>query len=493
MALDFSILNAQPSFAQRFMQGQEQAQQNRLREMQMQQAQQDRAFQLEQRRLQAERDAKFDQIAGMISQHGMDPDDPKVLSQFAQAALQARNPAMVEFAGQMAERAAKRRAAKEEAARIGGILSPTLPPGPPLRQPVEPGVNALAAPPTNALAAPQQDLLAGTPFAIGPMAAPAASARPPAPAVQDNAAKIAEYERQIDALEAMGTPAALAQAKRLERTVERLRPKQEATPADIVAMRRLGFPETPEGYRAYRDAQRAERLLTPEEESQRVRIALASRPPAQPREPAAPTITQIQDPTDPTRMITIDARRYEGGGMGAPGVIGASGKTPKAEADKLKQEQGASQAMDILDTLKTAYGELDRMRAIPSEQRGGLSNVAAGAAATGVGQAAGRLFGTKEQTQRDIIASSRNQLLMALKNATGMSSQQLNSNVELRSWLDALSDPSRSIQANQAILDNVERFIVSGGKYSAKTSGGKVTPAPSSVRSQADAIIRGGR
>jgi len=205
---------------------------------------------------------------------------------------------------------------------------------------------------------------------------------------------------------------------------------------------------------------------------------LTTREPKADKEPPAPTITQIQNPTDPTQMLTIDARRYAGGGLGAPGVIGASGKTPKAEADKLKQEQGASQAQDILDSLKTAYSELDRMRAVPSEERGVVSNVLSGIAATGVGQTAGRLVGTREQTQRDIIASSRNQLLSALKNATGMSAQQLNSNVELRTWLDSLSDPSRSIQANQAILENVEKFIASGGKYSAKKGGGPVKPAP---------------
>lgn len=206
-------------------------------------------------------------------------------------------------------------------------------------------------------------------------------------------------------------------------------------------------------------------------------LAEAGRAPAAPREPAAPTITQIQDPADPMRMITIDARRYQGGSVGAPGVIGASGKTVKAEADALKREQAQSDASAILDTLKTAYNDLDRMRAIPSEQRGMLSNVLSGVAATGVGQAAGRMTGTQAQTQRDIIASARNQLFAAVKNATGLSAQNLNSNVEFTTWLNSLTDPSRSIESNRAILDNMERFIASGGKYSARTASGEVKPA----------------
>lgn len=206
-------------------------------------------------------------------------------------------------------------------------------------------------------------------------------------------------------------------------------------------------------------------------------LAEAGRAPPAPREPPAPTITQIQDPADPMRMITIDARRYQGGSVGAPGVIGASGKTVKAEADALKREQAQSDASAILDTLKTAYNDLDRMRAIPSEQRGMLSNVLSGVAATGVGQVAGRMTGTSAQTQRDIIASARNQLFAAVKNATGLSAQNLNSNVEFTTWLNSLTDPSRSIESNRAILDNMERFIASGGKYSARTASGEVKPA----------------
>jgi hypothetical protein len=207
------------------------------------------------------------------------------------------------------------------------------------------------------------------------------------------------------------------------------------------------------------------------------RIKEAGRPPAQPAQAPAPTITQIQDPTNPSQMITIDARSYRGGGVGSPGVIGTTGKAPAIAAAEQKKEEGATQARDILDTLRASYDELDRLRAVPSDQRGALSNAIAYVASTGVGQVAGRVAGTKEQTQRDVIASARNQMLNAIKNATGMSAQQLNSNVEFKSWLEALTDPTRSIEANRSILDNMEKFIASGGKYSAKKGGGDNAPA----------------
>jgi len=223
---------------------------------------------------------------------------------------------------------------------------------------------------------------------------------------------------------------------------------------------------------------RQSKLLTPEEEAQELRLRVGSRPLPQPREPAAPTVTQIQDPTDPNRMITIDARRYAGGGVGSPGVLGTSGKTAPAAAADQKKLEGQQSAADIIDTLRAAYQDLDQRRAVPSEQRSVLSNLTSYIASTGVGQVAGRMAGTPEQTQRDVIQSARNQILNAVKNATGMSAQQLNSNVEFKSWVESLTDPTKSYQANTAILDNLERFVASGGKYSAKKSGGAVTPAP---------------
>jgi hypothetical protein len=202
--------------------------------------------------------------------------------------------------------------------------------------------------------------------------------------------------------------------------------------------------------------------------------AAAGRAPAQ---PVAPTITQIQDPNNPLQMITIDARRYQGGGVGSPGVIGTTGKSAPAAAAAQKQEQGATQAQDILDNLKYAYEELDRQRAIPSTQRSGISNILTSIGASGVGQVAGRVTGTEAQTQRDIIASARNQLFAAVKNATGLSAQNLNSNVEFTTWLNSLTDPAKSIEANREILANMEKFIASGGKYSTRKDGGQAAPA----------------
>lgn len=108
----------------------------------------------------------------------------------------------------------------------------------------------------------------------------------------------------------------------------------EATPADVRTMQLLGYPATQAGYTAFRDAQRQDRILTPAEEAQRIRIANASRAPLQ---PVAPTITTVEDPTKPGSFLQVDARTYQGGGAGSPGVIG--GARPSATAEKLTAQR----------------------------------------------------------------------------------------------------------------------------------------------------------
>jgi hypothetical protein len=156
-----------------------------------------------------------------------------------------------------------------------------------------------------------------------------------------------------------------------------------------------------------------------------------------------------------------------------------------------KKEEGVTQATNILDSLEAAYTDLEARKAIPSEKRNAVSNTLASISASAPGQIAERTIGTKAQTQRDIIASSRLQLLNAIKGATGMSSQQLNSNVELTTWLNSLTDPSRSIETNKEILQNVRRFIDSGGTYSAKKKDGGTSDL-SQERANANAAIAAG-
>ena len=69
-------------------------------------------------------------------------------------------------------------------------------------------------------------------------------------------------------------------------------------------------------------------------QAQKIQIAQQSRPPLQ---PVAPTITTIEDPNKPGSFLQVDARTYQGGGAGSPGVIG--GARPSATAEKLTAQR----------------------------------------------------------------------------------------------------------------------------------------------------------
>jgi hypothetical protein len=180
------------------------------------------------------------------------------------------------------------------------------------------------------------------------------------------------------------------------------------------------------------------------------------------KQPPAPSVAQIVDPTNPKQMLSIDARQYRGGGIGSPGVIGISGKEPTAATKEAKIETGKTELQDQLDTLRGAFTTLNEKRAIPSTERNVASNVMSYIQGSGVGQVAGRMGGTKEQVERDVINSAKQRLVAAIKNATGMSSQQLNSNFELKTMLDSLSDVNLGYEASMRIIDNLENTYVKG-------------------------------
>ena len=422
-----------------------------------------------------ERDA-LSQIQSSITAKGGPPD----LRVAAEAMFKTGRPEFVKTAISIFEKLDNQKRYEDYVRDTGGAPSPA-----PAPTPTAAPVNALAP---SAAAAP-------TPAPVNALAAPVATSAP----------LISDLERRYKIVSGIDTPEAKAEARLLLKRIDDAMAAQRAenaSPDDIRTLRLLGLPVTVESLRQLNEAKRA-----PQQPAPLVPVLRNGQPTLVPREQAvgqtpfspaavqvlglgpgreapAPTVTTIQDPTNPNQMITIDARQYRGGGVGSTGVLGLAGKTPAATAAATKREEGQQQAGDILDTLETAYADLDRMKAVPSQQRSAMSNVLSYVAGTGVGQVAGRVVGSEAQTQRDIIQSSRNQLLNAVKNATGMSAQQLNSNVEFRSWLEALSDPTRSIEANKAILGNMRRFIANNTKKdeTPASTGARPSPAPKGAK-----------
>ncbi len=295
-------------------------------------------------------------------------------------------------------------------------------------------------------------------------------------ALAGNAAEIEFKRQQRNDLLGMGTTQSIAAAKALDADIALLAkepvyhtvsgvglvnprdrsvvvPSVEKPPAPPSMVAEYTFAKTPDGggFRgSYQDFVTAR--------------AAAVRAPVQ---PVAPTITQIVDPSNPNQMITIDVRRYTGGGSGSAGVIGVSGKEPSAALRENKLEAGKTLLADEISNLRRSLDVLNTLEAIPSTERGVLSNLGSSMQASGTGQFLGKVTGTEAQTERDLISSSKLRLTNAIKQATGMSSQQLNSNVELQTMLKSLSDPSQAIETNTRNLDNIETAYVKPAPVSA--------------------------
>ncbi len=171
-----------------------------------------------------------------------------------------------------------------------------------------------------------------------------------------------------------------------------------------------------------------------------------------------------------------------------PGRVEEAGQRAEAEAraraavtqeeDERKRRRGQESIERVLSDMVAAYRRLDELGGIPSERRSGLANVPAYLAGTTPGQEVGKALGTQTQTQRNQIQASVRQLLTAIKNATGMSAQEMNSNVELQQLLAAVSSPTQSIESVRGILASISR------QYGLGQLNFPETPAPTAAPSR---------
>lgn len=353
--INFGILNQNlpAEIAGSYYRGQEQQQQNALAKQQLSQAQmstQVSGMQLEKMKRDA---AALDQMQKAIAGNGGPPD----LKSAAQAMINSGMPDHINHGLTLLQKLQD----LEDNKRIMGMGGPAAAPAAGGMSEPYAGYNAaIGAPAGPAANEPYTGYNAAigapTENALAPMAAQPPAANALAPTNTAKAQQIALLRQQKNAFLAKGN---VASANSLEKDIELLSkepvlhvvngalvgangvPVYQAPPAsdkapDAELMARLGYPLTREGYAAFKNDQRQDRLRTPDEEAQQIRIARASQPPAQPRAEPAPSITQIVNPANRNEMISIDTRVYRGGGIGSPGVIGLSGGIPASQGDGIK-------------------------------------------------------------------------------------------------------------------------------------------------------------
>ena len=160
----------------------------------------------------------------------------------------------------------------------------------------------------------------------------------------------------------------------------------------------------------------------------------------------------------------------------------AVGATPWAagSAQDKKQEQvesGRATVNSLVATLRDQYEQLGKAGGITDPSKGAVSNIGAGIASSGLGQFTGRVLGTQNQSLRNQIMQQRPLLLNAIKQATGMSAKQMDSNAELKLYLAASTDPTLDIKANLAALDKIDELYGLGEQAGSAPA---PTPNPSS-------------
>ena len=177
------------------------------------------------------------------------------------------------------------------------------------------------------------------------------------------------------------------------------------------------------------------------------------------------TIEDVVLPSGETIKVTVNTRT----GKVERLMLGDETLAPKAvplTESQVKQEallKGKSDVTQILGMLLKDYNSLEEMQAIPSDERPVAENVPAYLGATALGQEAEKAAGTKAQTLRTNVQSNARFLLTAIKNATGMSAQEMNSIPELQALQEAVTKPTQSIQSVRNIIANVDKLYGTGG------------------------------
>ena len=157
----------------------------------------------------------------------------------------------------------------------------------------------------------------------------------------------------------------------------------------------------------------------------------------------------------------------------AASLKGPSPAVIKAQERADKIAEGKAGLGDTVSVAKTLVNDIADMGGMTTTSKGALANLMTSLGTGTVGQAGARLVGTATQAKRDELNSVRLQLFNSVKEATGMSASQLNSNVELQTWLKSLGSDNMSKEANLAILNNIENRYL---KNTAQKTTGTGTP-----------------
>jgi len=165
-------------------------------------------------------------------------------------------------------------------------------------------------------------------------------------------------------------------------------------------------------------------------------------------------ITAAQIPAVAKAMREFETGNTSGGGRGAAGAGTGTPTLSLGEAAKLPSKKRVSSLVsDMIDE----YTALNNAKAIGSTERGIGENIFDYLSTGAIGKEVQKAFGTKASASLSNIESIRKLLTTAIKNATGMSQKEMDSNTELQLTLNSLSDATQGYEAVIRILKRIDR------------------------------------
>lgn len=177
-------------------------------------------------------------------------------------------------------------------------------------------------------------------------------------------------------------------------------------------------------------------------------------------------------PSLPNGLMFVDPNNPAAGAQLLPGYAAAMAALKAAEAggtqsvtaaaETAEQAKGKAGVTQMISEIAQQYDTLRQGGGITSTQNDVTSNLLASVSKSGLGQAAGSAAGTVNQAARDSISMKRPMLIQAIKNATGMSAQQMNSNVELQQMINMATNPDFGYEVNQQQLRLIDALYGSG-------------------------------
>jgi len=204
----------------------------------------------------------------------------------------------------------------------------------------------------------------------------------------------------------------------------------------------------------------------------------------------------MQSPMPGSASVPLDRVRAEaaaGRPTPAEAAAVASATTTATKAAEFKAEQAKKllakrQVSTLLQKIRGAYETLNTAEAIPSSERGAGANFIDYLSSSSLGREAQRAFGTKANTSLNKIVNARKLLATAIKNATGMGTKEMDSNVELQLTLDALTDPTQGYESVMSQIDTLEQLYGAGGVQTPTASAGRQTPIASAAAPPTGAV-----